>query len=211
MHYFSTEYILFHIGDYPLSLIELVGTIFGLLSVWWAARANILTWPAGILNEIGFFVLFYQVQLYADMLLQVFFFVVTIYGWQKWRAQKDNQPLAITRLSQQWRGYYLLFLIIGTILLGYFNSQFHILWPSIFPEPAAYPYPDAFTTMASVLATFLLANKKWEAWLFWVIIDVICIILYFKKGIYVVAWEYVVFLVIASFGLYQWYRVQSRG
>ena len=121
MNLFSTEYILFQLGDYPVSFIELLGTFFGLLSVWWAARANILTWPAGILNEIGFFALFYQVQLYADMLLQVFFFVVTIYGWRQWRKQKEGKPLAITSLNQQWRGYYLLFLVIGTVILGYFN------------------------------------------------------------------------------------------
>lgn len=212
MHYLSTEYILFHIGDYPLSLIELVGTVFGLLSVWWAARANILTWPAGILNEIGFFALFYQVQLYADMLLQVFFFVITIYGWQQWRKQqegKNAQKINIGALSQHWRWYYLCFLIVGSLCLGVLNSQFHLIFPKIFIAPAAYPYPDAFTTMASVLATFLLARKKWEAWLLWVLVDIVSIYLYFLKGIYVVAWEYIIFLIIASMGLYNWYRVHE--
>lgn len=69
---------------YPLSYVELVGILTGLLSVWLAAKSHILTWPIGLVNVAAFFFLFYQVCLYSDMLLQVFFFVTTCYGWYYW-------------------------------------------------------------------------------------------------------------------------------
>lgn len=206
MSLLDINYILFKIGDYPLSFIELFGTIFGLLSVYWAARANIFTWPAGILNEFGFFVLFYQVQLYADMFLQVFFFAVTIFGWRNWQKNKQESEVRVSQMRNNWRLYYLLILVVGTALLGWEMSQLHTQLPNYFPQKAAYPYPDAFTTMTSVLATFLLAQRRWESWLLWILVDIVAVILYTYKGIYVIAGEYVIFLVIASFGLYNWYK-----
>ena len=81
---YDINYVLVQIGDYPLSLIEFLGTLTGLISVWLASRGNILTWPTGLLNVIAFFALFYQVRLYSDMVLQVYFFGMSIYGWWFW-------------------------------------------------------------------------------------------------------------------------------
>lgn len=74
MSFFDIENIAFQILNYPISYVEFIGALFGLVSVYLAAKANILTWGTGIVNELFLFILFFQVQLYADMLLQVFFF-----------------------------------------------------------------------------------------------------------------------------------------
>lgn len=90
MNFFDTKNIAFQILDYPLSYVELIGTLFGFLSVYLATRANILTWATGIINELFLFILFFQVQLYADMFLQIYFFIITLYGWYKWNSKKTT-------------------------------------------------------------------------------------------------------------------------
>ena len=97
-------------------------------------------------------------------------------------------------------------LAIGTMGLGYFMQNIHHIFPNTFPTPASYPFPDAFTTIASVLATFLMARKKVECWILWIVVDVVSILLYNLKGIRFVAAEYVIFLLMSAFGLYFWIK-----
>ena len=80
----STDNICFKIGNYPVSYIELVATVFTLACVWLATRNHIATWWTGLVGVTAYFFLFYQVQLYSDMLLQTYFFVTGIYGWWAW-------------------------------------------------------------------------------------------------------------------------------
>lgn len=193
---------------YPLSYIELIGIVTGLVSVWCAARANIWTWPVGLVNVTAFFFLFYQVRLYSDVLLQVFFFVTTCYGWYYWRRQDVASDTGkITLLTHRARMVALAVLFAGTVALGYGMSRVHIHLPTLFPEPASFPYPDALTTVLSVAATFLLAQRKIESWVLWITVDVVSIGLYAMKEIVFTSLLYCVFLVIASFGLVHWRRV----
>ncbi|OMP79012.1 nicotinamide mononucleotide transporter [[Flexibacter] sp. ATCC 35208] len=182
--------------------IELLGTVSGLISVYYASRGNVLTWPTGIVNEVALAILFYQVQLYADMFLQVFFFVVTIFGWYHWKSNRADVP--ITRLSAKGIKWYIISQVIGTIILGTVIQQLHIWLPVYFPVPAAYAYVDSFVTVASILATLLLAKKQLENWIFWIIVDIISVGLYLVKGINFLSIEYAIFLGLASWGLWQW-------
>ena len=210
MSIFSIDFIVFSIGNYPLSLIELLGTLSGLLSVWWAARANILTWPSGILNIFCFFLLFYQSQLYSDMFLQVFFMATTVYGWRSWAKGSRNKEIEIGTIKLKAWIIYLLIIILGTFGWGLLMNNIHYLFPQIFLQKASLPYIDAFTAVASVIATFLLARKKWESWLLWVIVDLVSIFVYFYKGLFVVAVEYIIFFGIASYGLLHWINKKNR-
>lgn len=209
MNFFDLGNTAFELWGYPLSWLELVGTLFGLVSVWLAGRAHIGTWPTGIVNEVCLFALFYQVQLYADMALQVYFFGVTLYGWYHWKARPGTKPIGT--LSQRWRLIYLLLLAAGTMLAGPFFGNIHLYWPQWFTTPAAYPYWDTFVMVASILATVLLARKRIETWYLWLAVDVVCIVLFALKGVYFLAAEYVVFLVLAAAGLQRWRTQQSNG
>jgi len=204
MNLSSIESIAFQILGYPLSYLELAGTLFGLVSVYLAARLSILTWATGIANELCFFALFFQVQLYSDMLLQVFFLVVSVYGWIYWRAPKSEKSLQ--RISPSQATGLLACLIAGTAALGLLTSRFHVLAPGLFERAAAFPFIDAFTTVASMLALLLLARRTVECWLLWIAVDAVSIGLYYAKGIQLVALEYALFLGIASFGLMTWRR-----
>jgi len=202
MNYLDINHIVFTVMGYPLSYIELLGTLFGLISVYYASRGNVLTWPTGVINEVALAILFYQVQLYADMFLQVFFFVVTIFGWYHWKSNKADVP--ITRLKN--KRLYIYSLAVGTGLLGTCIKNLPSWLPAYFPHPAAYPFIDSFVTVASILATILLAKKQLENWIFWIVVDVFSIGLYLVKGIYFLSIEYVIFLGLASWGLWQWHK-----
>lgn len=204
MSFFDINNIAFVLIEYPLSWIELIGTLFGLVTVYLASRENILTWPTGLINVAAFFFLFYQVNLYSDMILQVYFFAMSLYGWYFWKTKPNGQP--ITSLPLTWQKKYSLVLVLGTVILGFTMSSIHELLPHYFPQPAAFPFADAFTTVASIMATILLARKVLENWYLWIAVDMVSILLYSMKGIYLVAIEYFIFLIICIFGLLKWRR-----
>lgn len=202
--------ILFKLFDYPMSYVELFGTIFGLISVWLATKANIHTWTTGLVNVMLFFIIYYQVQLYSDMFLQVFFFAMSIFGLWQWMNKKPvNNDKKISLLNNKQRILYSITILTGTIVLGRFISEIHVFFPSLFSQPASYPYADAFTTILSIAATFLMAYKKTECWILWIMVDVVSTYLYVQKGILFIAFEYLIFLALATYGLVEWLKAKK--
>jgi nicotinamide mononucleotide transporter len=202
MHFFEIDNTAFQIWAYPISFIELIGTLFGLASVYLATRFNILTWGTGIVNEFFLFILFFQVQLYADMFLQIYFFVVTLYGWYSWKAKARENNISETSLQNKL--ILTTIILIGSLTSGFLLSNIHLYLSAYFKKEAAYPYVDSFVMVSSISASILLAKKKIENWYLWMLIDLVCIVLYFKKGIYFLSLEYLIFLGLASYGLYHW-------
>ena len=204
MNFFEIENTVIELFGYSISYFELIGTLFGLVSVYYATRANILTWATGIVNEIFLFILFFQVQLYADMFLQVYFFAVTLYGWYIWKAKTTEIKISEIQLSPNL--YLLAAIVVGSIISGFLFKNIHLILPQYFTKQAAYPFTDSFVMVSSIVATILLAFKKIENWYLWISVDVICVVLYFKKGIYFLSFEYLIFLGLASYGFYNWER-----
>jgi nicotinamide mononucleotide transporter len=202
--YLSIERIAFTIWDYDISYVELVGTIFGMLSVYYAAKPDIKTWPTAILNQFAFFVLFFQVQLYADMFLQVYFFIATCYGWYFWSRREVEAHIFV--LTNRQRVQYTVVLLLGTLGVGYLIRDIHTLFPSVFTLPAAYPFADAFTTVASIMAMILMARKRIENWVLWMAVDVVAVIVYYLKDIRLIALEFFIFFIICVFGFMRWQR-----
>jgi nicotinamide mononucleotide transporter len=202
MDFFNINTIAFEVLQYPVSYIELIATLFGLLSVYYATQANILTWSTGLVNVLFLFLLFYQIQLYADMFLQVYFFVVTLSGWSRWKSKAPENKISI--LPSKTRAILLFLLIIGSFLSGLFFSNIHLYLPQFFKAPASYPYIDSFVMVASIIATILLARKNIESWYLWISIDVVCTVLYYQKEVYFLSLEYLIFLGLASYGCYNW-------
>lgn len=201
MNFFSVEHIALTLFSYPLSYVELIATVFGLASVILAARSNVLTWPSGIVNECGLFLVFFQVQLYADMFLQVFFLFVTLYGWRYWRqpGKKDIEVITPKQLAAIF-----LLLAVATALLGFLTARLHMLLPAIFPREAASPYLDSLVTSASVIATVLLAKKILQTWVLWLLVDILSVGLFYSRGVYFIALLYAVFFVVAIYGYSYW-------
>jgi len=202
MHFFDIASTAFTVIGYPISYVELIGTLFGLISVYFASRANILTWSTGIVNEAFLFILFFQVHLYADMFLQVYFFIVTIYGWYNWKTKPVSN--SITAMNINWRWLIAIIIVMGSLLSGLLIKNIHLFLPGYFKVAAAYPFTDSLVMVLSIIATVFLARKKIENWYLWILVDAICVILYIKKAVYFLSLEYLIFLGLASYGLYQW-------
>jgi len=208
MWLFDINRIFFQILDYPISYVEFIGTFFGLISIYLATKPNIFTWHTGIVNEIFLFILFFQVQLYADMFLQIYFFIVTLYGWYNWK-RKTNE-IKISTLKQKTQIILFAIILISTILAGFLFKNIHSLLPQFFKIEASYPFADSFVMVLSIVATVLLARKKLETWILWITVDIVCVVLYLKKEIYFLSLEYLIFLFMAIYGLFHWNKKRKN-
>ena len=209
---FDINEIAFVILNYPISWVELIGTVFGFISVYLTAKNKVSGFPVGIVNIIFFIILFYQIQLYSDVFLNIYFLIGTFYGWYLWTHPKDGleasktNELKVTILSKKLLIFWICFTAITSIIIGIFTANVHTLLLDIFIQPASFPYLDTFTTVLSIVATVLMAQKKIEAWILWITADVIDICLYSIKGVQLVAIEYIIFLILAISGLYTWLK-----
>jgi nicotinamide mononucleotide transporter len=211
MSFFDHRSVFFSLLGYPMSYLEFFGTLAGGVAVWLSAYGNIWSWSIGIINVVLFFFLFYQVQLYPDMFLQVFFFITNLIGWWRWAHPRPGEEDRRKELRVSWMPMrrtiaIAVITMTGALVFGTFASNLHEIVPSLFPLPSAYPYFDSFVMTVSIAATYLMVEKKVECWAAWIVADVVATYLYFAKGILIVGIEYFVFCLIAAFGLWRWHR-----
>ena len=197
----------FTVLDHPVSYVEFIGTVLGLISVFLAARANIFTWPTGIANAIFFLVIFYQIHLYSDMFLQMYFCGMGVYGWFSWQKRGEIGHGVIRTLNNPQRIKIAIFIALVILVFGTLISQIHLYLPSVFDHPASFPYVDTFITISSILATILLAKRIFETWVLWILVDITSIWLYSVKGVRFIALLFVIFLGLAVLGILSWYRL----
>ena len=180
--------------------IELLGTIFGLLYILLSIKQNIWCWPVGLITSALYIYVFLVTKFYADMGLQVYYLVVSIYGWYHWmfgaksrkqddlKIAKTNIRLAVVLVIITA----LLFAVIAYILVNYTDSEI--------------PYWDSFTTAASFVATWMLARKLIEHWLIWIVVDAVSLGLYIYKGLYPTVILFAVYTILAFVGYLEWKR-----
>ena len=211
MNFFDINHIFFTVLGYPMSYLEFFGLISGIVAVVLSSMANIWSWPIGIINVTLSFFLFYQVQLYPDMFLQVFFFVTNVMGWWRWthpRPEEEDRHkyLKVSFLPYRTLISYTLVSIAGTVAMALFAKNLHEWLPVIFTKPSASPYLDSFITVMSIMATFLMIQKRVECWIVWVLVDVVATYLYFTRDIKFYSLMYFAFCIIASYGFWNWWR-----
>ncbi len=217
MNLFSHQSIFFTVLGYQMSYLEFFGTLAGAVAVFLSAKANVWSWPIGIINVVLFFFLFYQVQLYPDMFLQVFFFITNLMGWWRWKnpqieEEDKRHELKISRMLAKSLLLFSGIGLLGTIVFGGLAKNLSSFFPVLFAKPSAFPYADSFVTVMSMVATYLMVQKKVECWLVWILVDIVACYLYFSKEIKFVGIEYVVFCFIAAFGFWNWrkeYRINQ--
>lgn len=151
--------------------------------------------------------LFYQIRLYSDMLEQVYYLIVSVYGWWRWSTPDPEQVLKV-RYSQPRKIVLIAAITIAvSFATGALMSQIHLLLPVIFPEKASFPCLDALTTIMSFTAMWLMVQKRIESWYYWIIVDVISIGLYYVKEVKFIAFLYVILLSIAINGSISWLNI----
>jgi nicotinamide mononucleotide transporter len=211
MKFFDIDNIFFTILNYPMSYVEFFAVIAGLIAVALSAKANIWSWPIGIINVFLSAFFYYQIQLYPDMFLMAFFFITNLIGWWRWANPKPGEEdrkkeLRISLMKWQQFVFWSLIGIAGTFVVGMLASNLHEWLPLLFNLPSAYPFADSFILVMSVITTFLMIQKKIECWIIWIIIDVVATVLYFLKDARFFGFEYLVFTLIAAFALFNWVR-----
>lgn len=184
-------------------IIEIIAVIFGLLSVWYAKKANILVFPTGIVSVLIYVYICINAQLYADMGINAFYFVMSVYGWIMWTRKVDeskqrpitfsgNKDYIISAAMFVFSVFFILF------LLKYFKADDEAYWST------GIPYIDIFTTSIFIVAMWQMAMKKVENWIFWIIGDVISVPLYYYKDLHFTSIQFIVFLIIAVMGYFEW-------
>ena len=181
--------------------IEIIATITGILYLMYSVRASVLLWPFGLITSFLYVYVFCSSKIYADMGINIYYVLVSIYGWIHWYLGKENNnEVPISYLSRkQWLfvliSCFILYFIIVFILKKYTDSDV--------------PYLDSFTTAASVVATWMLARKIIEHWLFWVVIDALSIGLYMYKKLYPTVFLFIIYTVFAIAGYYEWKKMYN--
>ena len=183
-------------------MMESWGFATGGACVWLVVRQHMASWPAGLINNVVFFILFYQSRLYADMGLQVVYFILGIFGWWNWARGGDRRSaLAVTRAKPgEW------ILIAVMVPLGTWGFQRLLI-----AVGGAAPFWDSFTTVLSLAAQYLLCRKRIENWFLWIVADVIYIPLYLSRGLPLTALLYGVFLLMCLIGLREWKATLRKG
>ncbi|UBX47934.1 nicotinamide riboside transporter PnuC [Providencia alcalifaciens] len=227
MEFFSTANTLVQIPVwgtvYDLSYIEAVGTIAGLLCILLASFEKTINYLFGLINVTLFAVIFFQIQLYANLLLQVFFFGANIYGWYAWSRVSNSQEaeLKIRWLSLPKALVTLVISVLAIIFLTFnIDAVFgrlaawavellnlfgaNLTLPTL--DPDAFPFWDSTMTVLSVVAMILMTRKYVENWLLWVVINVISIVIFFIQGVYAMSLEYLILLGIALNGSRLWIK-----
>jgi nicotinamide mononucleotide transporter len=187
------------IGNWIISnYIELLGALLGIAYIFFSIRQNILTWPTGLLTSALYVWVFFVSKLYADMGLQIYYVLISIYGWYEWiygKSYDNKTTLQISRITQK-SAYLLtlisifLFVLMWFILKNYTDS----------PVPAA----DALATSLSIVATWMLARKILEHWLIWIFVDTFSIGLFWYKELYPTVFLFIVYTTMAVLGYFEW-------
>lgn len=187
------------------SWFEAIAVILGIASVWYARRENILVYPTGIVSVLIYVFICFNARLYADAGINLFYFGMSVYGWYNWtRGGVNSTELLITRNSkkQQWTSVLYTFTAYWAILglIWLFNRDDTVYMQSYVP------WVDSFTTAVFLIGMLLMAKKKVENWVYWIIGDIVSIPLYFMKGLVFTSFQYFVFLAIAILGYIEWNR-----
>jgi nicotinamide mononucleotide transporter len=200
--FFETAFTLW--GE-AFSWAEVIGTVTGVICVWWVAREVIWNFPMGLANNVFLLVLFVDAKLYADGLLQILFFALGVYGWVVWARGEgggrtgDQEPVRQTTAAE-WQA----FALIGMALWvgAYIWLDHHTDSPV--------PIWDSLALALSLVATYGQAKKLLESWWIWIAVDVVSVPLFFNRGLPLIALLYFAYGLICIKGLREWRRALVR-
>jgi len=185
---------------------EVIAVVFAIAYLLLALKQNILCWYAALISTAIYTMLFWDASLLMESALQVYYLVMAVYGWYVWRnaSSANKAPLPITT----WGLKQHCITIGGVLIISYISG---VLLQN--NTSAAWPFVDSFTTWASVITTYMVAKKVLENWIYWFVIDSVCIFLYWDRELYLTAILFVAYIIIVVFGFMAWqkqHRLQQQ-
>ena len=184
--------------------LELFAVIMNITSVVYAKRNNILVYPTGLIGTGIFVYILLNFSLLGDTIINLYFFSMSIYGWYFWSRKKDE--VLVNKVSNINRNEikYLFILAISSLIFIYFVYNFFDKWNNWTA------YVDNVTTAIFFIAMWLMAKRKVESWIFWIIGDLITVPLYFYKGLTISSIQYIIFLILAVLGYISWKKILDK-
>ncbi len=178
-------------------ILEIIAVVFGVVGVWFGKRENILVYPLGIVSTVIFVYICYVFELYGDVIINVYYTLMSVYGWYTWLQIKNGTPLVISRMTKKDIGKAIIIFVSTALLviaIYMYENKFD-KWTD---------YVDTVTTGLCFAAMWLMANKKLEHWSLWIIANIISIPLYFVKGLGFTGIQFIILLIIAIQGHIAW-------
>ena len=181
-------------------ILEIIAVIFGFLSVWFSKQNKILVFPTGMISTSIFVYLLLKWGLLGDMMINGYYFIMSVYGWYFWTRKVDSShvtPISRTTVKEKQIS---IGIFIATLIFVFAVYKTFDKWSGWVA------YVDTVTTAVFFVGMWLMARRKLENWIFWIIGDVISVPLYFHKGFTFTSFQYLGFTVIAIFGYLAWKR-----
>lgn len=200
------EYLFSQYKTYPIHEIalEITAVIFGLFSVWYAKKDNILVFPTGIISTSIYVYLLWKWGLLGDMIINGYYFGMSIYGWYHWTRKKgEATAFPISTISNREKRIAIIIFIftVSLVVLVYQYFDKFTTW---------YAYLDTFITGIFFVGMWLMAKRKIENWVFWIIGDVVSIPLYFAKGYTFTSLQYIIFTILAVSAYIEWKKILNN-
>ena len=183
--------------------LEIIAVLFGFLSVWFSKNNNILVFPTGMINTSIFVYLLLKWSLLGDMIIIVYYFIMSIYGWFFWLKGTNNTVSPISKVSNKDIRVVVLLFISSSVFVSLVYTFFD-KWETIVS------YIDIFTTAIFFAAMWLMAKRKVESWIFWIVGNIISVPLYLYKGLAFTSIQYFIFTVIAIAGYIKWKELYNK-
>lgn len=200
------EFLFAQYKDYPNYLIalELVAVVFGVISVLFARKNNILVYPTGLVSTILYVYILFEFQLYGDLIINFYYTIMSFLGWYLWSKTNDGEDeFPISTIN---RKEILVSTLIFTITLTFVALVYQFF--DKFTDWTA--YVDTLTTALFFVGMWLMAKRKIENWIIWVIADIISVPLYFYKGLTFSSMQFLLFTIIAILGYLEWKRLLQK-
>ena len=183
--------------------LEIIAVFFGFLSVWFSKNNNILVFPTGLINTSIFVYLLFKWSLLGDMLINAYYFIMSIYGWYFWLKGTNNTVSPISKVSNTDIRIVVLLFISSSAFVSLVYTSFD-KWETIVS------YIDILTTAIFFAAMWLMAKRKVESWIFWIVGNIISVPLYLHKGLAFTSIQYFIFTVIAIAGYIKWKELYNK-
>ena len=183
--------------------LEIIAVFFGFLSVWFSKNNNILVFPTGLINTSIFVYLLLKWSLLGDMIINAYYFIMSIYGWYFWLKGTNNTVSPISKVSNSDIRIVVLLFISSSVFVSLVYTFFD-KWETIVS------YIDILTTAIFFAAMWLMAKRKVESWIFWIVGNIISVPLYLHKGLAFTSIQYFIFTVIAIAGYIKWKELYNK-
>ena len=202
------EYTFFQI------FLEIVAAFFGLLSVFFSVKRNIWVYPTGIISTTIYVYILFNFGLLGDMLINVYYSIMSIYGWISWNKNTENQIISVDFAKKKdWLVGLILFVLSFIAVCGvyyfkpFIDNHFSMNGISLgFQQLDWANWLDIFTTSLFLIGMWFMAKRKVENWLFWIVGDLICIPMMLYKGLGITSLQYLIFTIMAVMGYLEWLK-----